>query len=256
MRGYVSYLGITTSLFSSIIFSSFSQLSHFNERELLHDTSLLKVNTVNKHHDMPTVNSFLGLSLNGACDQWICRWIGFLPRFSFSSAASIHLHSSLFLALIAVELIEKLGRAQSHGKCFLIPKYLLIAVEKAKGKIGESGLSQTSFGPFLKKLSVDFLRPSEIPPCGLFSTSNDMPRLKSILLVHSQLFALLGKGITSTQPNILRNFISFHLLAGLSRWYTLTQGISLTKCFPSCCENKLTLVRLKGRKNSPGNASG
>ena len=71
--------------------------------------------------------------------------------------------------------------------------------------IWESGLSSTSFGPFLKKLSVDFLRPSEIPPCGLFSTSNSMPRLKSILLVHSQLFALLGKGITSTQPNILRN---------------------------------------------------
>ena len=41
-----------------------------------------------------------------------------------------------------------------------------------------------------------------------------------------------------------KNFISFHLLAGLSMdGNTLTQGISPLKCFPNCCENALTLVR-------------
>ena len=52
------------------------------------------------------------------------------------------------------------------------------------------------------------------------------------------------------------HFISF-ISRVLSRWYTLTQGISRLKCFPSCCENKLTLVRLKkGQENTPGRASG
>ena len=38
--------------------------------------------------------------------------------------------------------------------------------------------------------------------------------------------------------------LSFHLLAGLNIDGTrLTQGTSRLKCFPSCCENALTLVR-------------
>ena len=52
-------------------------------------------------------------------------------------------------------------------------------------------------------------------------------------------------------------FISFHLLAGLSRWNTLTQDISRLKCCPNCYENKLTLVRLgEGQENTPGKTSG
>ena len=53
---------------------------------------------------------------------------------------------------------------------------------------------------------------------------------------------------------------SFHFISFISRakhrWNTLTQDISLQKCYPSCCENKLTLVRLKGQENIPGSASG
>ena len=134
MRGYVSYLGIITSLFFSISFFLLLSFIVLMKGSWMTSFSVMFIPSPRIMTCRQSI-LFLGLSLNGACDQWICRWIGFLPRFSFSFAASIHLHSSLFLALIAVELIEKLGRAQSHGKCFLIPTYYFTEAEKAKGKL-------------------------------------------------------------------------------------------------------------------------
>ena len=48
---------------------------------------------------------------------------------------------------------------------------------------------------------------------------------------------------------------SFHFISFISRakhrWNTLTQDISRLKCYPSCCENKLTLVRLRVERIVP-----